>query len=95
MRIFKKFSRYRFYHFINPDALPWGDEAPWPSDRVFRKAGWNPEDEEVAVSELAAPWDGNPAGSLIIYAVVDSGQPFTIVRPRKKVLSCLKPRTRR
>lgn len=65
-----------------------GDEAPW-DDGVVRKAGFNPRDEELAMAYLRKPWNGHPAGSIVVYGLIVRGHPFAIVETRRRVLQSL------
>lgn len=46
---------------------------------VFELAGFNPDSEEIHVSQLKLDWFGHQQGALVIYLKAKPGWPFTIV----------------
>lgn len=54
------------------------EEIPWPTDDELRAAGFQPDDEEAAISLLAEEWNGHPAGSRVIHSLILTDYPFAV-----------------
>lgn len=86
-----KFKRYVYGN--TPELVPVNDESVGlplgPGEDTiedFEKkwgetllaAGFDPDDEEITVVELAEDWEGHPAGSLVVTGCTVEGHPFAI-----------------
>lgn len=54
-----------------------GDQAAW-WDEVIELAGFSPEDEELAIGELAEDWNGHARGALVVVGLAVAGHPFAV-----------------
>ena len=71
------------YTINNPDAVREliGDEASVVDWRkTIEAAGFDPDDEELAISLLARDWNGHKRGSLVVHGLLVEGHPFAIRR---------------
>jgi len=61
-------------------ALSGGElvEGDWPADKEIRAAGFDPEDHELGVCELAIDWKGHPAGARVLVATTQDGDSFAV-----------------
>jgi hypothetical protein len=51
-------------------------EHDW--DEVCTAAGFDPSDDETGTGTLDTPWEGHPAGALVISGLMQEGDPFAI-----------------
>mgnify|MGYP005869050279 CR=1 FL=1 len=73
----KPFKRYTIN---NPDAVREliGDEASVDWKETIKAAGFDPDDEELAISHLARDWNGHQRGALVVHGLLVEGHPFAI-----------------
>ena len=66
------------YTWDNPKLVPLRSDDLWDND-IVTAAGFDPEDEEVTVCDLAEEWNGHPAGSLVVTELTVRGHSFAVV----------------
>ena len=75
MDTINKITRYTW---DNPNLVPLRSADLWDGD-IVKAAGFDPEDEEVTVCDLAEEWNGHPAGSLVVTELTVCGHSFAVV----------------
>lgn len=73
-------ATYRKYTYANPEALPLEDSSvgDFPDDALLASLGFDPNDEELTISELAEAWNGHKAGARVISGIFVEGAPFAV-----------------
>lgn len=61
----------------NPNDVPLADDY-W-DESLVAAAGFDPDDEEVAVCRLARGWNGHPEGTQVVTGLTVQGHKFTII----------------
>lgn len=61
-----------------PNQVPLRAADLW-NDDVVAAAGFDPDDSDVTVTDLAEDWHGHPAGSLVVTGLTCEGHPFAVV----------------
>ncbi len=78
-----KTKKYRHNFGTVHRGLPLNEEMFWDEEVVIA-AGFDPEDEEVVVKELAVEWNGHPAGSYVVMGATVEGHTFAVVQKVEK-----------
>lgn len=72
-----RFTRYVYDN--TPHLLPAdGPEPAGDWQQIVRTAGFDPADEELAWATLSAPWNGHPAGSIVVTELTVEGHRFAV-----------------
>lgn len=51
-------------------------------DALVKAAGEDPNDEEISLTLLSEPWEGHPAGALVVTGLSLEGHPFHVSAQR-------------
>ena len=66
----------------SPELLPLEDYSGGSAyDELVASAGFDPEDAEIVVCQLAANWNGHRAGAVVITGLTAEGHPFAVENP--------------
>lgn len=72
----KKLTKYTWSN--TPSLVPLRAADLW-DEEVVVAAGFDPQDSEVTVTDLAEAWNGHPAGSLVVTELTVEGHRFAVV----------------
>ena len=73
-------TRYRYS--TQPGLLPLTDDSLGYDSRTTEgdayRAGFDPDDEELTLCELAEDWNGHPKGARVLTGLQVEGHPFAV-----------------
>ena len=68
----------KYVYGTDPSLVPLSDSDGW-DDEIIKAAGFDPNDEEVAVCTLVEDWNGHKEGATVVTGCTVEGHPFAVV----------------
>lgn len=68
----------RYTYGSKPEMVPLADYSGNYDAGAVRAAGFDPKDDEITLCQLAADWNGHPAGARVITECTCEGHSFAV-----------------